>query len=312
MEITKIPLDLPIKAARDASRFAVIQRELLFALCVLALLCLVLSFVSDSPRELLTRNGPIVGVAYAAALIANATAVGGGVVFLPFFSFFYGLTSLESLKLALSTQAFGMSSGAVHWSVGRIDWRLLAIACACGGIGMTFGTFIFKPDEAYINIAFGATSLLLGVGLLLECLFAKRTNELPVGSVKFTGLLGFAVLCVTTGMVNAWVSIGIGEAVALWFFFRWRFSITQSVAAGVIVLAFCSVLGFVFHAGLGGIPWPLLAFTIPGVILGGRMGAKLGVRLGEKAPSGSSGMLLRVFVAIVIFLDGLTVLCYAP
>jgi uncharacterized membrane protein YfcA len=71
--------------------------------------------------------------------------------------------------------------------------------------------------------------------------------------------------------VNALVSIGIGEVVALWLLFRHRVAIETAIGTGVLVLAACSVLGLVLHAQLGGVPWSYLAFTAPGAALGGHL-----------------------------------------
>lgn len=72
------------------------------------------------------RNWPLIGVGFTGALLGNATAVGGGLVFVPVMTLVYGVAPLVSLKLALASQVFGMTSGASrgrrgewsHWK----DW----------------------------------------------------------------------------------------------------------------------------------------------------------------------------------------------
>ena len=49
-------------------------------------------------------------VAFFAASVANATAIGGGFLFMPLFIFVYQLAPPLALKLSIATQAFGMSS----------------------------------------------------------------------------------------------------------------------------------------------------------------------------------------------------------
>ena len=60
-------------------------------------------------------------VAFIAASVANATAIGGGFLFMPLFIFIYQLTPPLALKLSIATQAFGMTSGALTWGRKYID-----------------------------------------------------------------------------------------------------------------------------------------------------------------------------------------------
>lgn len=220
------------------------------------------------------------------------------------------MSGIESLKLALSTQAFGMTSGAVSWPGHHIVWRYLLVAVIASGIGMTLGTFIWSPSSEVVHIFFGATSIVLGIIIFIEIYFGKKVEEKKIDITKGQ-IFYFIILCVAGGLINAWVSIGVGEIVALWLLFKWRFSIAQSIATGVAALAFCSILGFIYHSFLGGIIWHLLVFTAPGVILGGRVGALFGARLAENKLHMDSGEKLKVFVASVILIDGIVVLVHS-
>ena len=292
-------------------------RECGFALLVVVLWLLCVSIFVDDFTTLLSQYWPVSIIAFFSAAVANATAVGGGFIFLPLFTFYYGLSDASSLKLALSTQAFGMTSGALSWPLSIIQWRPLLGACVFSGVGMLLGTFYWLPAGGEIHFYFGIVSVVLGLAIISEIALShtrRKSDSITLEGTtikrnKYQWLL-FLVLCFGGGIINAWVSIGIGEVVALYLIYIWRHNLTEAISTGVATLAFCSLLGFVSHAHLGGIPWDYLTFTSVGVILGGRLGARLGLKLGrltyKKQPL--SGHYLKAFVAGIIFIDGLVVL----
>ena len=303
------------------------KKEWLILIAVSMLWALVFALSFDQPAELFAKNWPIIVIAFFSAMVANATAVGGGFIFLPLFSFMYDLSAIQSLKLALSTQAFGMTSGALSWPRHLIIWRYALFASLASGLGMVLGTFIWQPSNDLIHVYFGYASIVVGIILIVEALQRKSEDNTAYSISSKTEKAIFFMICLGGGLITAWVSIGIGEIVAMWMLFRARYSIASSVATGVVVLALCSLLGFAFHITLGGIAWEYLAFTSIGVMFGGRAGAKLGAVLSsnhsaQKTPQQKRDKFveattikqftadrpLKIFVALVILLDGIVVL----
>ena len=70
---------------------------------VLAILLLALGGYLFGAKILLTV------LAFLTASVANATAIGGGFLFMPLFIFIYQLAPVMALKLSIATQAFGMT-----------------------------------------------------------------------------------------------------------------------------------------------------------------------------------------------------------
>lgn len=290
-----------------------------FVLLVACIWLAVLFGVMDNPSTLLIENWPIVLISFFSATVANATAVGGGFIFLPLFSFAYSLSATEALKLALATQAFGMSSGALGWSKKVIDFRYLKYGAIAGVLGMFIGTFIFIPPGHLIHSIFGYASILVSIGLFIEMIYIRKKSPTSTHQHQSKNRLNeFLAWSLLGGLITAWTSIGIGEVVALWLLFRMKESVVKSVATGVAVLAICSISGFVFHMYEGGIIWEYLIFTAPGVLLGGRAGALVGKAMaGFKKPKekeeqqhqeGGAGFGLKLFVALVILADGVVVI----
>ncbi len=284
----------------------------LFSVTALAWLMALHIYASESAITMLQEYWPIFFIAIISATVANATAVGGGFIFMPMFSLFYNLTPLVALKLVFATQAFGMGSGTFSWPRHLILWNYIYHIGFGSSVGMILGTFIWVPSSEGIHLMFGWASLVLAVVYLREFLpFKFFTGKILI--VEKKQKLGLVLICVLGGTVTAWISIGIGEFVALWLMLVSRHNIAQSIATGVLSLAFCSILGFLFHGFLGGIRWDYLLFTVPGVILGGNIGAKIGYRLSNISSTTSNKIALRinplqVVVGLVILFDGIYVL----
>ena len=233
--------------------------------------------------SLLSRYWFVIIIAFFAALIANATAIGGGIIFVPVFIYGFGLPAIAALKLSLATQSFGMSSGAFGWGRRFIDKTGFIVGGCASLAGIFLGTYIWNVPPELVKPIFGYLSIFIILALIAEALCGHHKNtgsKVAYGGIdrKLTGLV---LTGITGGFITAWIAIGVGELIALYLLFVYRVKIETAVATGVAILAVDSMLGFALHIRLGGIPWDLLLFTVPGVIFGGLAGGKLGKHLDE-------------------------------
>ena len=252
-------------------------------------------------------------VAFFAASVANATAIGGGFLFMPLFIFVYQLAPPVALKLSIATQAFGMSSGALTWGRDYIDKNAFILASFASICGVWFATYNFAVPSGYIKPLFALISLGVFIALVIE-MRLKVLNQQQKAHFSFNAFSIFFVLAAFAGgLVTGWTAIGVGEVVALYLLFFYRLRLDKAIGTGVAVLAVSSIAGFIFHADLGGIPWELLIFTVPGVILGGRYGVKMAKYLESTFSQSSSDQLfkkspLKFIFAMVILIDCIVIL----
>ena len=83
-------------------------RSTAFCTTVLIVAVLVLFVCYENSWQLLAERWFITPLAVVAAAFANATAVGGGFLFVPLFIFSIGLSAKSAMKLSIATQAFGI------------------------------------------------------------------------------------------------------------------------------------------------------------------------------------------------------------
>ncbi len=235
-----------------------------------------------NPLELIRSNWIITPIAFVAAAFANATAIGGGFLFVPLFVFVYHLNPVAALKLSLATQAFGMTSGALGWSRRFIVVEALPAAFAASALGMYFGTYHLPISAGLVKTSFAWVSLFIFFVVILEIRCGTACHEVSIRTADRWRLFFFFAACFAGGLVTAWTAIGIGEVVALYLLFVYRVRVESAIGTGVAVLAFDSLAGLLFHTHLGGILWEYLVFTAPGVVLGGFFGATMGRHIEDR------------------------------
>ena len=286
----------------------------LLTLITLAVATAVVYLTLDDPTTRIINNWHITPIAFFAAAFANATAVGGGFLFVPLFTIAYQLPPLIALKLSLATQSFGMTSGALGWSRANIDLPSLVVSSTFGIAAMYVGTHHITIHPATIKPLFGVISVLLAVAIIIETRLGRTTNNTHA-TLTPRSIATLAVVCFAAGLLTAWTSIAIGEALALYLLFAHRVRIQTAIATGVAALAACSIAGLILHAQAGGIRFDLLAFTAPGAFLGGRYGARFGNWLESRGTQSDTETKashktspLKWLFAGVILIDGIVML----
>jgi uncharacterized membrane protein YfcA len=253
----------------------VVSPGLLAFLVLWALLFLILS---ERPLTQLGEHWALIPLGFVGAVIGNATAIGGGIVFIPYLILFYDLTPVESLQLALATQAFGMSSGAIGWwqrrsvPLGALLRLLPALA-----LGLVLSTLVVAPSPLLVKSVFGWVTLMIGVSMLT---LAGRGEG---GGDRIRGGLGLHVVVTLGGALTGWAAVGAGEVVAAWLILRGGVAPRRAIGLGVALLAIASIVLAAMHQFLlGGISWQLAALIIPGAVCGARMGPWVAQRVSPR------------------------------
>ncbi len=249
------------------------------------------------PGALAAQNWPLVLVGVAGATIGNATAVGGGLVFIPALIFGFGLGPVEALKLALVSQSVGMTSGAIGWlRRGAVPFGALPVAIPLLAAGALVSTFVIQPNALLVKGLFGPVSI--GVGILTLYLLENRTRTLEVPR---SALPGLGAVAFVGGMLTGWVAIGEGEVVAAYLMLRHGLDPRRGIALGTVLLSANSILLGGLHAFvLGGVPWEMAAFVMLGCAWGGRLGPFLAQWVGPHK--------LKIAFATIAITDGALIL----
>jgi uncharacterized membrane protein YfcA len=245
------------------------------------------------PLALLREHGALVAVGFAVAVLANATAIGGGLFFIPILVFGYGLSPVVALQLSIAGQAFGMTSGALGWlRRGVVPRDALRTCIAPVLLGASVSSLLLHPSPALVKGLFGPVSI--GLGALTLWLLEPRAARAgpPAGGWPLRAVAAAG------GLVSGWVAIGAGELVAAFLMLAHGVRPDRAIGLGVVLLSAASLwLCAVHMLWLGGIPWEMACFLVLGTVFGARLGPWLGQRVAPRR--------LKQAFGVVAILDGL-------
>jgi uncharacterized membrane protein YfcA len=246
------------------------------------------------PLALAREHGALVAVGFAVAVVANATALGGGLFLIPILVFGYGLSPLVALQLSIAGQAFGMTSGALGWLRRDVVPRgALAVALTPLLAGATASSLLVHPSPALVKGLFGPVSILLGA-LALWLADPPAERDAPPEGARAP----LRAVAAAGGLLSGWVAIGAGELAAAYLMLVHHLRADRAIGLGVVLLSAASLWLCAIHAFLlDGIPWDMAVFLVLGTVFGARLGPWLAQHVQPKR-------LKRLFGAIAIA-DGL-------
>lgn len=262
-------------------------------------------------------------VAILVATIAMLVGVGGALLFSPIFIILFPLvgvtvlTPADALAAALITEVFGFASGLFGYGRKKlIDLKTASTFIMIGIPAAIIGTYIKRNIDGSILILF------LGIGLILMGLYTLRSlhnkeHEQVEGAEKNPRNLrrlvdvdqniyeyvvcrhnSGRILALAGGISTGLLSVGIGETTVSTL--RVKCGLPMKVASGtsvlvVTIVVLTSSLTDIALVGIESVPWTLLIFTIPGVLIGGQIGPRLASKI---SPETGEKILLGLFFSI--------------
>jgi uncharacterized membrane protein YfcA len=215
------------------------------------------------------------------AIFANSTGAGGGVVFVPFFHQL-SLSSETIVATSFAIQCCGMTAGALTWHkhyrghhVSDPQWSMLgeglSYTVPFSVVGILIAQFLLgeytDSVQASLHLYFGLFSIVLALFIYGSIPLMKRMAF--VTRLQAWDLIALAVIALLGGVVTAWLSVGVGELVAVYLILR-GFNITLAIALAVILSAFSVWSAIAYHVLVSGaIYWQILLFAGAGAIIGG-------------------------------------------
>lgn len=230
----------------------------------------------------------ILGIGIIAALIANSTGAGGGVLFVPVFSHF-NIEAATVVGSSILIQCFGMTTGALRWryliikkykeSKGLTSYlenlKICLMPCIAGaGMGVLIKNDIsYQIDVLFAFLSGGFALLLLyqtlfpnQFTLLKEC--SSRTKKITMGAVTLIG-----------GLITPLISIGAGELLAITLLLMGQ-STRVAIGSAVSIAAFSVLLCAPFEIYHGNFDIHIVGIAVPGAMLGGFLAYKITETLG--------------------------------
>ena len=216
------------------------------------------------------------------AMISSTVGIGGGILWMPFLLIFVGLGPGTAVLTSLMIQTVGMGSGTLaYWRQRQIDKRLAAFLLLLTLPGIAFGAWLTQ------SVAPSNLELVLGLLTLFTALIFVSANQKYGDSggdrVDMTRArrYGWAVslMAVASGML----SVSIGEWVVPLMRNKMSLRMGVAVATSIATIFGVCLLATCFHI-MGGAraDWPIVAWAVPGVLIGGQLGPRLAERINDR------------------------------
>jgi uncharacterized membrane protein YfcA len=258
--------------------------------------------------------------------VALAAGVSGALFFSPFFMLVVGLEPSQAIGAGLLTEVFGMGNGLRSYvSQGVVDfrtakWLLLGSipAVVAGAVAAHY------VPTTVLKTLFGVGLLILG-GFLVYYespeAYEPGEREGPYLEEKNTAQ-GKTVVEATDGetfvydtcwrppgvalstmgaFVTGLISAGLPEIVTTQLIVRCRIPPRVAVATSVFVLAIAASAGALVHALSATPVWFVIAWSVPGVVIGGTIGTRVGKYLpGELMETGLGVVFTGVGLLVLV------------
>lgn len=216
------------------------------------------------------------------ALLSSTVGIGGGILWMPFLMIVLRLPPATAVVTSLIIQTAGMGSGALaYWRQKRIDIRLMFFLLVVTIPGLVLGGWLTRIiDAAHLELILGALTLLTAILFVSASQAYGDSGENEV-EIRQAARYGWVVS--TMAVASGMLSVSIGEWLVPLMRNKLNLRMRVAVATSIGTIFGTCVLAAMFHIGTGGqANMPTLAYAIPGVIIGGQIGAQLSGRISDR------------------------------
>jgi uncharacterized membrane protein YfcA len=226
------------------------------------------------------------------AMVSSTVGIGGGILWMPFLLIVLQISPPAAVVTSLIIQTAGMGSGMLaYWRQGRIDVRLMLMLLVLTIPGLALGGWMTRTvTPAHLELVLGTLTLLTAI-LFVSTSQAYGDKGSSRADLKRAVRYGWAVsiMAVASGML----SVSIGEWLVPLMRNKMDLRMGAAVATSVGTIFGTCLLAAALHVAIGGrAHMAILAYAIPGVIIGGQIGPRLSGRINER-------MLKEVFIFLL-------------
>ncbi|MFB3102644.1 MAG: sulfite exporter TauE/SafE family protein [Alphaproteobacteria bacterium] len=249
----------------------------------------------------------------------------------------YPLTTAAAIGTALLTEVFGFSSGFVGYYRKRlIDFRsavpFLIVSVPIAIVGAILLATL-KEQEVFLKGAYALLMLALCPMILRHTPPEKSATAQPAGAAATAveddrpmrsitgrdgrtykyrkprlGTIG-AAMTALGGFLTGLLSVGIGEVIMPQLVKRNRVPVAVAAATSVFTViitiasaSFTQVAALITAGGVNAIPWNLVVYTVPAVIIGGQIGPRLQGTIPQRSMEKAIAILFGIIGVAMAFI----------
>ena len=226
------------------------------------------------------------------ASLASTVGIGGGILWMPFFLIFLKLSPETAVVTSLLVQTAGMGSGSVAYVRKRTaDISLAGVLLLLTLPGLVLGALLTRLlSAANLELALGILTLTTA---FLFVSANQKYSDMGADRVPLNGARNYGWIVSAMAVTSGMLSVSIGEWLVPLMRNRMNLRMRVAVATSIVTIFGTCVAGSISHVILGAtVDLNVLAWAVPGVIIGGQIGPRLTERINER-------MLKEVFIFLL-------------
>ncbi len=293
---------------------------------LLALYVGILLFANYDP-SLLGQLWFLPGIGALAAVIANTSGTGGGVVFVPVFNGLreHGVMALDPLRVtaaSMAIQCFGMTIGGLRWTDRLLHQPAPAAAAQEARVrlrdfALVIGTVLAFAlpamwamqrltvvDGALILLGYKIFSIFLGLALIITT-WTINNNRPERSRLETVDLLILLFIAIPGGALTALFSVGVGELVALYLFIR-HYPVLLCTGTACVISSVSVLVGIIWHIEMETIAWEIVLLAGPGAVAGAFLARPIALWLGARKLKTLDGTWIVLSALYLIALNWVT------
>lgn len=262
----------------------------------------ILLFATYDP-QLIGQLWFLPGIGMLAAVIANTSGTGGGVVFVPVFNALreHGIMTLDPLRVtaaSMAIQSFGMTVGGLRWTerlldqpaavasatevrVRPRDYALVILAVLALSLpAMWAMQRLTAVDGHLILLGYKGFSIFLGLALIITT-WTVNNNRPERARLELVDIAVLLLIAVPGGALTALFSVGVGELVALYLFIR-HYPVLLCTGTACVISSVSALVGSIWHIQIGTMPWEIVLLAAPGAVFGAFLARPIALWLGAR------------------------------
>jgi uncharacterized membrane protein YfcA len=216
------------------------------------------------------------------ASVVSAVGIGGGILWMPFFILFLKLSPETAVATSLLVQTAGMGSGSVAFIRKKTaDLPLAVVILALTIPGLAIGALFTRLlSSANLELALGILTLTTA---FLFVSVNHKYSETGMDRVQLKKAFRYGGIISVLAVASGMLSVSIGEWLVPLMRSRLKLRMRAAVATSIVTIFGTCIAGSLFHLMLGTTADPMvLAWAVPGVIIGGQVGPRLTDKINER------------------------------
>lgn len=250
-------------------------------------------------------------VMFLIASVFSALGLGGGVVYTPvqlFFGIEFHTAATTSLFLIM---VMSLSATLVFRKAATVDWPLAIVLESSTTLGAFFGgLYSGHFSSKFLIILFSGVLASAAFFMVKHFEIPNRCGDNPGGFFRWHRGVGFETYCVNLGLalpvafVAGIVSglLGVSGGILKVPMLVLLFGVPMNIAVGssAFMVGLTAAGGFLGHLAAGHFYWRITLALVPGIFLGGQIGARTSVRIDKTKMKRFFGYLLAALAVFLI------------